>query len=260
MTAIARFLKPSRLKLVFIAEWSAFSILLGLQVGTLAQRQIANLLWPLALYYLCGCIFVNVRNSGHQVLRHFRYLSLIALILAGLDHGMKAWVYTRLSLGESISIIPNHLHLSHTQNNAGSWVLATLDSGPGLKLILILVALVVLLLAPLVYRFYVHTYRRSYWPAIAYIGFAAGMLSWVVDIAIRGVVVDYITMPGVVTADFKDILLSFGIAAFFVEAIENPAISARWKGWRTEYSQFRELIASFKRFVVGEFFGANRIR
>ena len=260
MQAIARFLKPSRFKLVFIVEWLAFSVFFGLQVGNPTLRQFANLLWPLALYYLCGCIFVNACKNGHQALAHVRFLSLIAVALAGVDHGVKAWAYTQIPLGDSVSILQNHLHLSHAQNTAGSWVLATLDSGPGFKLLLIVVIPVVLLLSPLAYRFYVHNHQRSYWPAIAYIGFVAGMLSWVVDISLRGAVIDYIAMPGIVTADFKDILLSFGIAAFFVEAMENPAISARWKGWRVEYSELRDLILSFVQFVGRETFGENRTR
>jgi hypothetical protein len=76
------------------------------------------------------------------------------------------------------------------------------------------------------------------------------MVSWIVDIAVRGVVVDYISLSRVVTADLKDILLSFGAAAFFVEAIDNPAISARWIGWRTECRELRALIAGFASFAV----------
>lgn len=77
------------------------------------------------------------------------------------------------------------------------------------------------------------------------------MLSYSIDMATRGVVIDYIRVPGVVVVDLKDILLSFGIAAFLIEAIENPAISLRWKGWRAEYRDARELVTGFMRFAAG---------
>jgi hypothetical protein len=78
------------------------------------------------------------------------------------------------------------------------------------------------------------------------------------DVAIRGAVVDYISLPGVVVADLKDILLSFGVSAFLVEAIENPAVSVRWNGWRSEYREVRELVSSFSHFAIGTLFGEKR--
>lgn len=252
------FLKPSLLKLLFIAEWFAFSILFLLQAENIYLWQITNLLWPLALYYLAGCGFVYRGNCSKYVTRSNLKLWLVACGLAVMDHSLKAMVVSQVSLGDVVKIIPNHLHLAHVKNTTGSWALAMLGTGLAFKPILISFSLTVLILAPFVFGFYLKNHRRSYWPTIAFVCFVAGMMSYSIDIALRGGIIDYINIPGIVTADFKDFLLSFAVAAAIVEAIENPEISSRWKGWRVEYNEVRNLIGNFLYYVVNEVFGLNR--
>ena len=64
--------------------------------------------------------------------------------------------------------------------------------------------------------------------------------------------VDYIHMPGVVTSDFKDILLIVGVSASLIEVLDNPRSKIQWNGWRQEVRDVRNFATSFTRFLADE--------
>jgi len=47
------------------------------------------------------------------------------------------------------------------------------------------------------------------------------------DLALRGYILDFINLPGVVTADLKDIFTCVGLAALFAELVDNLGMSLR---------------------------------
>lgn len=252
MANILKFIGPTRYRFVFVAEWFLFSFLILLQGGA-GTSLIANLLWPLALYYLSGCVFVSMQGKlGREIARCW-VLCLVSLGAVVLDQGIKVCVSVWVQQGELIAVIPGRLGVGHVQNSGGSWVLANLGHGVEAKAFLLLLILPLVLLAPLVYRFHVRRFDRGYWPAIALVGLWAGAVGWTFEIVVRGGIIDYIGIPGVAVADLKDILLSFGVAAFLVEVWDNPKISLGWKGWRGSWAELRELGSAFAVFTAGEF-------
>ena len=70
--------------------------------------------------------------------------------------------------------------------------------------------------------------------------------------AFRGYITDFINLPGLVTADFKDILVTVGVAAVFAEALDNPKLSWRWRGWRQEGEDLIQLGANVLSFSIQE--------
>ena len=258
MSAIMGFLAPEKTKLLFVAQWLIFSALFLAIYGNREFLVIANLIIVLAFLYLSGCAFVAaIRRMREDHIRLVR-LSLFALGLVGLDHALKAYAYTQLRLGESVTIVPCVLTYRHGENPVGSWLLATYGRGSLVNTGSFVAVLAVLAAMPAIYRFYLYRHRRFRWPAVTYVCLTAGFMSFLVDVVVRGVVVDYVGVVGVTTADLKDTLLLFGIAAFAAEAVENPAISLRWSGWRGEFREIRELLGSFIHFVSTGLFGARR--
>jgi hypothetical protein len=55
-----------------------------------------------------------------------------------------------------------------------------------------------------------------------------------------------------IVTGFEDVFLTIGIAAFFAEAYDNPAISLRWKGWRREIQLHRQLTADLLQYIRRE--------
>ena len=258
MSRAIGFLAPEKTKLLFVAQWLIFSALFLARFGRREFMVIANLVIVLAFLYLCGCVLVAATRSlqvGHVRLGR---LSLIALGLAGLDHTLKAFAYVQFRLGEFVTIVPGVLTYRHGENPAGSWLLATYGQGSLVNAGSLVAILAVLATMPAFYQFYLHRHRRFRWPAVAYVCLAAGFLSFAVDVVVRGTVVDYIGVVGVTTADLKDVLLLFGVAASAAEAVESPAISLRWSGWRGELCEVRELVGSFIQFVSTGLFGKRR--
>jgi lipoprotein signal peptidase len=258
MSAAVSFLTPDRAKLLFVVEWILFSALLLVQSRRIVPGLAVNLLVALGFFYLWGCGFAQIARRRRVKHIGVRYLSLLAIGLVVLDHVMKSLAYSHIPLGESTTIIPGVLSFAHGENAVGSWFFATFGLGSLASPASIVAGLVVLVMSPALYLFYVHRHRRSGWSAIAYVCLTAGTLSYVIDLGVRGVVVDYIRLAGVTTADLKDILLLFGAAAFVAEAVENPAVSLKWSGWRGEVRELRDLVGSFKRYIVTELFGARR--
>jgi lipoprotein signal peptidase len=247
---IEHFLKPNLIKLVFLVEWALF-ILIELLRGELESgRQILVASYPLVLFYLLACGLVVLSRRTQQLARSWKLLG-VALGLALVDQFSKGLVVSFIHYQESIPVIKGWLHIAHEYNLKGSWVAEAFN----LKLVvpLTLVTVVGILLGSGIgYRYYVSTHRQSVWADIAFVGLFAGAASWVFDMGVRGHILDYIQLPGVVTADLKDILVAVGAAAFFAEWIENPRVSLQWKGWRREWRELRQLVANLTHFTLEE--------
>lgn len=78
------------------------------------------------------------------------------------------------------------------------------------------------------------------------------------DLALRGYILDCINLPGVVTADLKDIFTYVGLAALFAELVDNPGTSLTWQGWRRELERTCRLIRDFAAFSAQEVHGVAR--
>lgn len=211
------FLGPTRAKVIFCVEWTLFIGIQLLRGELVSIHRVLVTVYPLLFFYLVGCVLASVAERRQQLAAGLK-LPALAAALALADQLIKAGVVARIPLGESIPLVDGWLHLGHARNAQGSWLLS-MWSVEANRLLLIAVVSVILLAAIPYHRGHVRVNGRSAWADVAFIGLFAGCASWLADMALRGHIVDYIALPGVVVADLKDILLAAGIAALFVESL-----------------------------------------
>jgi lipoprotein signal peptidase len=248
---VARFLKPTKLKLLFLVEWGVF-ILLQItrgEITNLDQLLIAGT--PFLFFYLLACGFTQLSFSRSRIVNGWKIIPT-GFILATLDQSVKLFITYLIPYQASQPIIHGWLHLSHEHNLHGSWFVATFNPIPLSPISLFIIVIPLLLGTILFHRYYLHTQRESTWADLAFLGLFAGLLSWVFDMGLRGYIVDYIQLPDIMIADFKDILLTIGIASLFVEVLDQPRISFQWKGVRKEIHDFAHACSNIIQFSFNE--------
>jgi hypothetical protein len=77
--------------------------------------------------------------------------------------------------------------------------------------------------------------------------------------SLRGHIVDFIHLPGLVTADLKDVFMTIGVAALFAEALDNPQISWRWLGIRKESDALIQMLEDLWSFSFQELDKIHRV-
>jgi len=253
MLAVVAFLKPTRIKLVFLLEWVLF-ILITIAKGELeTNHQILVAGYPLAFFYLVACALAALSQHVRQLAQSWRLL-VFAIGLTILDQVVKMIVAAFVPYQISIPIVNNWLYLAHERNFHGSWIASAFNVQFVSVFALMQWGLVipVLLCSILCHRYYITTNRKSLWADIAFLGVFAGYASWVCDMSFRGHIIDFINLPGLVTADLKDILVTVGVAAFVVETLDNPKLSWRWTGWQEEKDDLVRLVTSLFSFSIQE--------
>jgi lipoprotein signal peptidase len=259
MPTVVDLLKPTRIKLVFLVEWTLF-ILITLAKGELRTNQVLVVAaYPLILLYLVACVLNALSQHTQRVAQGWGLLGC-AVGLIMLDQTIKTGVTASIPYQTRIPIIDNWLVLTHERNLLGSWVASAFKVQPVGLLSLIQWGLTVpvLLFSVLCRRYYVATHRRTLWVDVAFLGIFAGYASWVCDMSLRGHIVDFIHLPGLVTADLKDIFTTIGVAALVAEALDNPQLSWRWQGIKKEIEDSRRLIKSLYHFTLQELDGLRR--
>lgn len=252
MLAVVAFFKPTRIKLVFLVEWVLF-ILITMAKGELeTNHQILVAGYPLVFFYLVACALAALSQHVRQLTQAWRLL-VFAIGLTILDQVVKMIVAASVPYQTSIPIVSNWLYLAHERNFHGSWIISAFNVQCVSVFIMQWgVAISVLFCSILCHRYYITTNRKSLWADVAFLGVFAAVASWVCDMSFRGHIVDYINLPGLVTADFKDILVTIGVAAFVVETLDNPKLSWRWTGWQEEKDDLIRLVKSFCSFSIQE--------
>jgi lipoprotein signal peptidase len=247
---ILDFLKPSLIKGFFLVEWILLILFFAL-TGKLSSVPLLVFLLPLVFFYLLASLLTTLSQRKQQLSASSRLL-LIGMSLAFTDQVLKTIVNHTLPYQTSLPILQNWLHIANERNLRGSWLLETFDISFVSTMGLVLFVLPFLLGALVGHSYYITRYRKSVWVDAAYLGLLSGLLSALCDLLLRGYTLDYIQIPNIVTADMKDVLLTAGIAAFFAEAYDNPAISLRWRGWHQESQANRQLIADLLQFAWQE--------
>ena len=64
--------------------------------------------------------------------------------------------------------------------------------------------------------------------------------------------ISHIQLPGLVTADLKDVWVTIGVAALCAEALDNPKLSWRWGSWRNERDDLIQLLRDLYGFSIQE--------
>jgi lipoprotein signal peptidase len=253
MPAIVAFLKPTRIKLVFLVEWALF-VLIAAATGDLeTKHQVLVAGYPLLFFYLVACVLAALSPHIQQIASSGRLLAF-AVGLTLLDQAIKTMIAAFVPYQTALPIVRNWLYLAHEHNTRGSWIAAAVDVQPVSVSSLMQwgLAIPVLLFSILVHRYYVATQRKSLWADAAFLGLFSGYASWMCDMALWGHVVDFINLPGLVTADLKDILITIGVAAFFAEMLDHAGLSWRWAGWRKERDDLVRLATSLYGFSAQE--------
>lgn len=212
----------ARYILVFGAEWLAFAAFVVAESWPPSRSQAYNLVWPGLVLLLVGAACVAGSETGIRKPLTVWMACLVGAALAGVDHVLKLLSSRALPIGAELQLVPGHLHFRHTQNEVGSWLLLKLGIGTFAKYAVGALAALAMVAAWVVYRNYSRKHhRRGYWPGLAIVFWTGGMLSHVVDVALRGAVVDFIGIPGIATVDLKDVFLTIGAACVFVEIWDN---------------------------------------
>jgi lipoprotein signal peptidase len=235
VAGIVAFLRPTRLKLAFLAEWVVFVLISVAQGKLQTSHHILTAVYPSILLYLAACALTAWSEHTQQLAQGWRLVGF-AFVLTVLDQASKAMVIAFVPYQASIPIIDGWLHLAHEHNAQGSWVASVLNlqSGSIFHVMQWVLAVVFLFLSVLCHRYYTTNSRHSLWADLAFLGLFAGLASWVCDMAFRGYIIDFINLPGLVTVDLKDVLVTISVGAILAEALDNPKVTWRWQGWRKE--------------------------
>jgi len=251
--AVVAFLRPTKLKLAFLAEWVLFILISAAQGKLQESHQILVAVYPLIILYLAACVLAAWSQHTQQLAQGCRLLGL-ALGLIILDQVSKVIVIAFVPYQTSIPIIDGWLHLAHEHNPQGSWLasLFNVQAAGILNIMQWLLAVPFLFCSIACHRYYTVTHRKSLWADVAFLGLFAGLASWMCDMAFRGYIVDFINFPGLVTADFKDIFVALSVGAIFAETLDNPKLSWRWQGWRQEGEDLIHLGTNLLSFSIQE--------
>jgi len=239
-------------------EWTLFIAVELLRGELETGHQILVASYPLAFFYLVACALVALSQRTRQLAGGWKLLGL-ATGLTVADQLIKATIVASIPYQTSTPVVEGWLHLAHQRNVQGSWLISTFNVRPVGTTILMLAAASMLPLSIVCHRYYVSTHRKSVWADVAFVGLWAGCASWACDMGLRGHIVDFIGLPSVVTADFKDILVAVGVAAFFAEALDNPNVSLRWRGWRREGRESLQLAMRIGNFILQEWRGIRQV-
>lgn len=242
-----RFLRPSRNKLTFLIQWLLFLLITGLQGGLNSGRKALVAAYPLLFFYLVAATLEALSRKIKQIVPGWWMLGL-AIGLMLLDQAIKLLVTAFIPFRTAVPLIDGWLNLAHNCNFQGSWVLNQFNRPVGSLIPLGLLAFGLLIISWFGYRYYIVHQRASLWADVTFLGFFAGLSSWLVEMPLRGHIVDFICLPNIITADLKDIYLIIGIAAIFVETLDNPGLSRPWQGWTQEKDNFRQFIQQFLAF------------
>jgi len=243
MQTAYKFFRPTVYKLIFTAEWVAYILLRAAGGRLTSLRQLMVALWPLLLLYCLGCALVAWSQRVNRV-ANGRGLALLVVVMVALDQVSKTAISMFVPPNATLPLVKGWLHLANVHNVAGSWLTPV-----SVKPMLTLANILVLPLSVIVYRYYVSSKRRSLWTDLAFLGIFAGFASWICDVFLRGYVVDFVQIPGLVTLDFKDLFMSLDVCVV-IEVLDNPAISIRWDGWRAEAESTHRLITNIATFAA----------
>lgn len=212
-------LLPTKFTLMFAAVWLAY-MALELVLGN------SVLHWPnllvITFLYLGGCL-LQWLGRGRYRSPKLMHLGYVAAGLVAADHLIKLTVHSRLAENQIVPVIPGLVNLGRVHNHSASW-LAEKFHLEFLSLHLLTgLSIVMLVGAVAAYRYYRGRHQQqSVWADAGAMLLAAGIFSAMLDQLLRGYTVDFINLPGLFTADIKDICLTMGMGSILAETLRSP--------------------------------------
>ncbi len=233
---------------VFIIIWLVVMVVYAL------AHKVTDLeyLWK---FFLIPALFLGTIAALATMLEHLfkvnKGINWIFLALAiATDQGIKAYLFSLEWESISIQLIEPVFYIEPTQNTLGSylWVLLGLKQGSHL-LNIILFSLIGLVFIE-VWRFYVQRKRNSFWINGFIHLFLAGLGANLIDNAIWGGSLDYITIKPFYTFDLKDLYITLCELFLVTELMDNRLLK-RFLNMPKEDS--KKLNADFIRFIKRDF-------
>lgn len=157
-------------------------------------------LWPALLLYAGSCILAAWGRRGSRP----RLASMLAvgLLLAAADLAAKVWIEAQFPYHQPRTLLPGLLAIDPVHN-----VYGTMLAIPGARPYLTVLAIVLGPAAVLGYRHYLKDEEPVVWGHAAFVGLFAGALAKAGDLLQRGLIVDYLHIPGLPVADLADVYL-----------------------------------------------------
>ncbi len=157
-------------------------------------------LWPVLPLYVGSCLLAGWGRRGAAP----RLASLLTagVLLAAADLAIKAWIEARLPYRVPQPFLPGLLAIDRTHN-----VYGTMLAIAGAKPFILALSLALVPISILSYRYYVAHEQPVVWGHVAFVGFFAAALGKAGDLLWRGLIVDYLHIPGLPIADLADVYL-----------------------------------------------------
>lgn len=157
-------------------------------------------LWPVLPLYLGSCLLAQWGRRGARP--RLRGLVAVGVALAAADLAAKAWIEARLPYHEPQPLLRGLLSIDRIHN-----VYGTMLAIPGARPFVTVLAVLLVPLAVLGYRQYRAQEAPVVWAHAAFVGLFAGALGKAGDLLLRGLIVDYLHIPGLPIADLADVYL-----------------------------------------------------
>jgi len=206
-------------------------------------------------FFLLPALFLSsialLATALGQVFKVRRGINWIFLLVAvAMDQGIKAWLFSMDWESLNIVLIEPVFYIRPTQNTLGSylWVLLGLKKGSHLLNIILFSCIGVLFVE--VWRFYVSRKRNSFWINGFIHLFLAGLLANLIDNAVWGGSLDYITIRPFYTFDLKDLYITLCELFLVTELLDNRLLR---RFWNMPKEDSRRLNRDFLEFIKRDF-------
>ena len=169
----------------------------------------------------------NINGSDQRVCMRYPVLTRMFIILfvtvLFLDQLTKSVINLTLDLGQSITLIPNVLWLTHVRNTGISFSFLT---GNNLLLIFVVVAILGLLL-------FWHDQFSTPLAKVAYVLILAGLLGNLIDRILLGSVVDFVNLGWFPVFNVADSAISIAfVLLLYDELMQSKIIKKMYFAWK----------------------------
>ena len=226
---LARWLWPTWAGLAVPGFWVAYVTYVAATGRLGSGRATLVALWPAVPLYAGSCLLAQWERRGANPA--LGRLLAVGVLLAAVDLAIKGWIEAVLPYGRPWPLLPGLLTIDRVDN-----VYGTMLAIPGAKPFITALSLVLLPTSVAGYRHYVAHEEPVAWGHAAFVGLFAGALGKAGDLLWRGLVVDYLHIPGLPIADLADVYLLWvggGCAlATWLHPLEGwPSLLSALKEW-----------------------------
>ncbi len=211
-------------------------------------------LYPLLFFYFTGSLFFTMKDKQRIPKKTFQLIGL-AFGLVAMDQILKWIISITLPVNDFFPIISGWLEITYRRNFHGAWIFTQLSVDsipiimPSLKVFFITL---VLMIIP-IYRYFKSIRGNKFWMNLSFTLLFSGILSWMIDMFMRGFILDYIGLPGIVACDLKDIFVYLGAVAMILEVLDNQSKFKLWNGWNSEKEAIKIFTTGVWRIITHDF-------